>query len=99
MTTTYATRTYDARIYHSDVDFVVGPWLGVIHAINGIAPGTFGSPTVESFDLIGGGTRYVEHYPGFDVVFLDAHPSEPLRRTVSIVALTEEAAELLAQVD
>lgn len=97
MTTTYATETFDAKAFDAAGNHTgPGPWLAVIHAVNGMVPGTFGEPTTEAVDLIGGGTRYVEHYPEFDVVFLDAHPDTPQRKQVSIIALTQDAANLLA---
>jgi len=92
-------RTFDARSYRPDGTWTTGPWLATIHAINGIAPESFGTPTgTDTVDLLGGGTRYVEHYPSFDVVFADPYPETPIRKTVRIEALTPEAADLLARV-
>jgi hypothetical protein len=100
MTTTYATKTYAPRRYNDAGEHIgPGPWLDAIRAINGIRPDTFGAPTTETVDLLGGGTNYIEHYPIFDVVFATPYPDVPIRSTVRIVALTPEAAELLAQVD
>lgn len=96
--TSYLTAaTFPAR----DLDDPRGPipWLSMIHAINSFAPGTFGEPTdTDSVALLGGGTRYSERYTdsGFVVEFVDSHPNEPLRSFVRIVALTQPAADLLA---
>lgn len=97
MTIAYATTSYPARAYNDTGEHTgPGPWLAVIHAINGLAPGAFGEPdSTESVELLGGGTRYTEHYPAFDVEFSTPYPDQPVRSTVRIMALTADAAELL----
>jgi hypothetical protein len=94
---TTTARTFDARAFDADGYHVgAGPWLNAIWAINRIAPDSFGEPTTDTVETLGGGHRFTESYPSFTVVHLDI-PGRP--RTVTITALTPEAAELLAQVD
>ena len=62
-----------------------GPWLDLIHAVNGLEPESFGNPD-STGDWWAGG--YVEEYPAFRVV-------HHLDSTVTVTGKTPEADALL----
>lgn len=70
-----------------------GPWLGVIHEINGRTQGNvFREPLIEGPNEFPDRECYTEIYPDFDVEFRGRGPQACL---VTIVSKNEWAADLL----
>lgn len=79
----------------AEVPGTASEWLRVIHAVNGLAPGTFGEPTTQGDPTTDEG--YVETYPDATVTLRDVAPYVATREgTATIASSTQRGAHLLA---